>query len=102
MHIKIQGGTAPAGEPPLCHSCRRAIIVRGARLRDEIVECGVLSARVTFPVVFCTNYVNRQHPSVHDMEDIAWVLRTDAGNRRIGFVQAKTLRWHDRHVLDED
>ena len=102
MNIKIQGGTAYEGEPPLCHTCRRATVVRGPRLQDEIVECTALETRITFPVTFCTTYVNRQHPSIHDMEEIAWVLRTDARRRHIGFVQAKTLKWQDRHVLDED
>jgi len=102
MHIKIQGGTARNGEPPLCHTCRRAIVARGSRLRDEIVWCDALDTRITYPVSFCTTYVNRQHPSLHEMEDIAWVLRTDARRRQVGFVQAKTLKWHERHVLDED
>jgi len=102
MHIKIRGGTAHNSDPPLCHTCRHATVTRGRRLRDEIIECHALSARITFPVTFCTNYVNRHHPSIHDMEEIAWVLRTDARKRQVGFVQAKTLRWHERHTLDED
>jgi len=47
-------------------------------------------------------YVNRQHPSLHEMEDIAWVLRTDARKRQVGFVQPKALKWHERHVLGEE
>ncbi len=102
MHVKIRGGTTREDEPPLCHTCRRATVVRGPRLRDELIECSVLERRITFPVTFCTSYVNRQHPSIHDMEEIAWVLRTDARKRQVGFVQAKGLKWQDRHVLDED
>lgn len=41
MSIKIQGGTARAGDPPLCHTCRHATIVRGARLGEEIIDCGM-------------------------------------------------------------
>ena len=102
MPIKIQGGTARAGDPPLCHSCRHATVARGLRLRDEIIWCNTLETRVTYPVTSCTTYLNRQHPSIHEMEEIAWLLRTDARKQQIGFVEAKTLKWHDRHVLDDD
>ena len=39
MRIKIRGGTASNGESSLCLTCRFATIVKGASLRDEIVEC---------------------------------------------------------------
>jgi hypothetical protein len=42
MHVKIRGGTVANGGPPLCQTCRYAIIVRGPALRDEIVECANL------------------------------------------------------------
>jgi hypothetical protein len=105
MNIKIRGGTAYEGDAPLCHTCRYAHIVRGARLRDEIIECGMLALdnnRVTFPVTFCTSYVDRQHPSLREMEEIAWVLRTDAQRRKVGFVHAQKLSLKDRYVLDDD
>lgn len=105
MRIKIPGGTAHEGQPPLCHTCRHAVIIRGARRRDEIIECGVLAFnrnRITFPVTFCTSYLDRQHPNLRDMEEIAWVLRTDAHRRHVGFVHAQKLSPDDRYVLDED
>ena len=105
MRIKIHGGTVQNGQPSLCHTCQHATVVRGARLRDEIVECAVLGyrqSRVTFPVTSCTDYVSRQHPSLREMEETAWVLRTDAKRHRVGFVAAKDLKPRDRFVLDED
>ena len=105
MHIKIQGGTADHGQSSLCHTCRHATIVRGARLRDEIIECAVLAYRdnrINFPVTFCTDHVDRQHPTIRAMEEIAWVLRTDATRRQVGFVQARKLRPDDRYVLPEE
>ena len=51
MRIKIRGGTASNGEPSLCLTCRFATVVKGASLRDEIVECSQLSYgrnRITF------------------------------------------------------
>lgn len=95
MRIKIQGGTVQNGESSLCHTCRYATIARGARLRDEIINCGMLgyhNSRVTFPVTSCTDYVSRQHPRLSEMEEIAWILRTDARRTRVGFVPSKSLR----------
>ncbi|MCM3879732.1 MAG: hypothetical protein ND807_06470 [Vicinamibacterales bacterium] len=102
MHIKIQGGTVQNGQSSLCHTCRRATVVKGASLSHEIVECSAVESRVTFAVASCTSYVNRQHPSLYDMEDIAWILRTDAKRSRVGFVGSKDLKFRERHVLSED
>jgi hypothetical protein len=104
MRIKIQGGTVQNGESSLCHTCRYGTIVRGARLRDEIVNCsllGYLHNRVTFPVTSCSDYVSRQHPGLREMEETAWILRTDAKRNRVGFVPSKALKPRDRFVLDE-
>lgn len=105
MHIKIQGGTVQNGQSSLWQPCRHATVVRGSRLHDEIVECAVLRyshGRIVFPVTSCTDYVNRQHPGLHEMEDAAWILRTDARRTRIGFVPAKDLKLKDRYVLSQD
>jgi len=100
--FKIRGGTARESDPSLCLSCRFAKVVQGARANDQIVECRQLEARVTFKVTSCSEFVNHQHPSLWHMEDIAWILRTDARRRQIGFVRAKDLKFPDRHLLDED
>ena len=104
MRLKIRGGTANSGEPSLCLTCRFATIVKGRRLRDEIVECRRLSdhSRITFPVNFCTGYADRRHPSIQEMEDIAWVLRSDPRRHELGFVKASKLKPHERHVLPDE
>lgn len=103
MRLKIQGGTATLGDPPLCHTCRYATIIRGPRLRDEIIACGRLSerSRVRFTVTECSGYSDKRHTSIRDMEEIAWVLRSDARSKTIGFVPAKQLKPRDRYVLDD-
>jgi hypothetical protein len=105
MRIKIHGGTAAIGQPSRCFTCRHATLVRGARLRDEIVECAALSYqrnRVTFPVTSCSDYVSRQHPSLREMEETAWILRTDVKRHRVGFVPSKDSKPKERFVLEED
>lgn len=104
MRIKIQGGTARDDEPSLCHTCRFATIVKGRRLRDEIIECSRLSEsnRITFGVSSCTAYADRRRASLRDMEEIAWVLRSDPRRNQIGFAPAHTLKPHERYVLPGD
>ena len=103
MRVKIHRGTAATGEP-LCQTCRYATIIRGHKLGDEIVECERLSfrnQRVRFPVTYCTGYADRRQASLREMEEIAWVLRTDPRRREIGFVHSSKLEDDDRFVLDE-
>ena len=102
MKVKVHGGTAADNEPSLCLSCRHATIVKGRRASQEIIRCGQVESRITFPVTSCTTYVHKAHPTLWAMEDIAWVLRTDLKKNHIGFVRAKDLRHPDRHVLDEE
>jgi len=104
MRIKIRGGTANSGEPSLCLTCRFATVVTGQRLRDEIVECGRLSdhSRITFPVTFCTGYADKRHASIREMEDIAWILRSDPRRNNVGFVRASQLKPKDRYVLPDE
>ena len=104
MRVKIHGGTADHGAPSLCTTCRFATILRGARLNQELVECDRLSypaQRVPFPVVQCTSYSDRRRASLREMEEDAWILRTDAHRNRIGFVRSSKLEDKDRFVLDE-
>ena len=101
MRLKIQGGTADNGEPTLCLTCRFATIVKGRSLNDEIIECGKLSdrTRITFTVTSCTAYADRRRAALHEMEEIAWILRSDPTKKTIGFVKASELR---RFVVDDD
>lgn len=50
----------------------------------------------------CTEYLNRNHPSLYHMEDIAWVLRTNAKRNQIGFVRSKHLKLKERVFFDEE
>ena len=104
MGVKIRGGTVSGGDAPLCQTCRYATIVRGARLRDEIINCRWLDdeSRITFPVASCTSYSDRRQPSLRDMEDAAWILRTDVRRHEIGFVRSSKLPDSERHALTEE
>lgn len=102
MKIKINGGTARESEPALCLSCRFAAIVQGLSAAQRIVNCRRVEGDITFKVTTCTEYINRNHPSLFHMEDIAWVLRTDPKRNQIGFVRSKDLKPSDRMFFDEE
>jgi hypothetical protein len=102
MKIKVHGGTARDGEPALCLSCRYASIASGASARDTLIRCSRIETPIQFKVTSCTEYLSRNHPSLYHMEDIAWVLRTDAKRNEIGFVRSRDLKGRERFVLDED
>ncbi|MGE3492018.1 MAG: hypothetical protein AB7N29_18580 [Vicinamibacterales bacterium] len=104
MRLKIHGGTVSDGQASLCLTCRSATIIRGARLTDEIISCGkrIVRDEIRFAVASCTGYSDRSLPSLYDLEDVAWVLRSDARTKKIGFVRARDLKHTERHVLDED
>jgi len=101
MRLKIREGTADNGEPTLCLTCRFATIVKGRSLNEEIIECGRLSngTRITFTVTSCTGYADRRRAALHEMEEIAWILRSDPKKGSIGFVKASELR---RLVVADD
>jgi hypothetical protein len=105
VRIKVRGGTVDHGQPSLCESCRWSAVIRGARLGEQIVECNQLSylnQRVPFPVTSCSRYGDRNSASLRDMEEIAWVLRSDALRSKVGFIQSHKLTDEERFVLDED
>ena len=105
MRIKIRGGTVDHGQRSLCESCRWSTVIRGKKLDEEIVECNQLSytnPRVPFPVTSCSRYGNRNQASLKEMEDIAWVLRSDPHRNQVGFVRGNRLTEDERYVLEED
>ena len=105
MRIKVRGGTVDHGQQSLCEGCRWSTVIRGARLGEQIVECDQLSypnRRVLFPVRSCSRYGNRNEASLRDMEEIAWILRSDAHRTKVGFIWSSRLTDEERYVLDED
>ena len=103
MPLKVRGGTAIHGEPSLCLTCCHATVIKGQRLRDEFVVCERFypERRVYFPVHSCTSYRDVRLPSIREMEEIAWILKSDPKRNTIGFVHAGTLDDDEKHGRDE-
>ena len=97
--LKILSGTRSSLAPRLCDTCQSGVVRRGAADSDEHVYCLVTGRDVATRVVECNRYVDRHKPSLWDMRQIAWVLRTDSNRQRIGFIRAK--EW-ERKYADEE
>ena len=91
--IKVKGGT-PQGSDTLCRTCSYGHIIKGFRATEEEVYCRYfyLEREIHFPVSACTFYEDRRLASKREMEEIAWVLRTDMPRRRVGFISPEQLR----------
>lgn len=83
--IKSHHTVAKKSSKPLCESCSHAEIVRGERLRDEIINCAKLDKLVRFRVYACNIYTPFGTQPLWKMEAIAWNLLTDRKGRQIGF-----------------
>src|SRR5262245_19375543 len=103
MRVKVRDGTVNHGDTSLCASCRHAIVTRGVRLGEEFVRCGVRWQLRTIPfrVTSCSEYQDRALPTLDDMEEIAWTLRSTPSGKKVGFVQARELTDGQRNVLDD-
>src|SRR5262245_692172 len=105
MRIKIREGTADHGQRSLCETCRFSTVVRGQRLDEQIIECAQLSQdsrRIPFIVATCSDYVAKQQPGLREMQEIAWVLRTDSQRNQIGFVRAARLPEGERYWIKDE
>jgi hypothetical protein len=97
MRLKIHAGTANHGDPPLCQTCRFATIIKGPRLRDEILQCSRLSdhAPIRFCLTACTGYADRRQASIREMEEIACVPEGTG----LGQMSAVSIDAHSRRLL---
>jgi hypothetical protein len=88
MDIYIKNGT-PVDGAPLCETCSRGFIARGYRETELVVVCQALypERRMRFPVRICSGYIEKNKPSIREMEEIAVVLDRVALKRDAGFVR---------------
>lgn len=104
---KVHGGTPTHFAPSMCETCSSATIIRGETLDQEIVQCSVLGRgddnRITFKVMHCNSYTDARLPSIYEMRQMAWEIRTDRA-KGIGFVspreRAKDKEWRDDPLYD--
>lgn len=85
---KVKGGTVDHSAPSLCKSCRYATIVQGHSLNQTITSCSRIGGEgkhvVPFPVSSCNEYDDKATPTLWEMKQIYWEVRTDRVGK-IGF-----------------
>jgi hypothetical protein len=74
LQIKIHGAT-PKGGKSICHSCKKATVIKGQNCQ-EVILCGLFDGggRVPFKVAECGGYHPVNMPWLHEMEDMAWKI----------------------------
>ncbi len=98
--IKVFHGTRSIDAPRLCDSCESGLISRGAAESEENVFCLLMERRVTARVTECSRYVDRTHPPLWALKELAWVLHADSKRKKIGFLSVKDWRrLHDDEEL---
>jgi hypothetical protein len=87
VNIKVHGGTRSGSG--LCYSCQNSHVRRGAGIGQEVVLCQAASyhlpPRITYPIVSCNEYRNRNLPSLGEMTKIATFINSDRRSGTIGF-----------------
>lgn len=83
--LKIHDGT-PRSDVNLCPSCRNCHALTLAT-GQKTLRCNASRPfELRQAVVQCSLYSDRMHPTLYDMNEIAWTLMTDKGGRKLGFV----------------
>lgn len=101
IYVKIRNGTR-SSSTDLCRTCNRCTIIKGAAEGSEERYCHAASydnpPRLRHLVSECSEYYNRDLPSLSDLQKTAWILETTKG-RRVGFVPYRD--WRAAHRDEE-
>ena len=102
----VRGGTI--GGIPLCRTCRNATYIQGAAESQRLLMCGEFSGYddkkpMPFEAYECSVYEDKRLPSKRDLEDTAWILRTNPKQKgTLGFFSPQQLRELRREKLIDD
>lgn len=80
------------GSGTLCDTCKRSTIMRGPG-GEQTIYCRMIERAVPHPVMDCTGYNDRRHPWPYEMEQLAWLLITEAKHgQKVGFYSPSERR----------
>lgn len=86
--FKIYKGTPRHDAGDICKTCRYAQVMRGQADSTERTYCSQIDQLVS-RIVECSSHDDKSKPSLYDMRQIAWALRTSSSGNAIGFVGPK-------------
>jgi hypothetical protein len=84
----------------LCGSCRHASLAKTIN-GEFLARCDWFNGTVREPIAVCSKYDDRRMPSLHDMRQTAWILRTDDDKRVTGFVSNQQWRKSRSFQIDQ-
>lgn len=101
MHIRVAGGTPKLSGQNLCKTCRNAMNVEGVQQSQQMTICHAVGdgARINFAVTRCSSYAQKTSQSLHEMKEMAWLLRTDKKQDFVGFIPPKELKREERDEI---
>lgn len=94
--MKVHGGTLPS-TTNLCLTCSHAHHIQSGRSGHEVIRCMASHPALTLrePVARCTQYYDKTKPSLQAMQEVAWIVMTDKGGRKLGFLSPEEIRGRD-------
>ena len=106
MRFKVVGGTAKGRSEPLCSSCNHSHIMEDEQ-GNVTIQCsyygfGRESIVINKKIIKCNNHEERHRTPLHQLERIAWVLRTDRFGKQIGFKPYSKLTPEEKREVEEE
>ena len=94
--LKVEDGTTMSGDSP-CKTCRYGVKIRG--VGNQLIRgCSNYAIAsdgmkiLPFEVAECNQYINKCVPTLAEMEELAWIVKTDAKKNGIGFMSPEDSR----------
>lgn len=89
IELKIHQGTGRLTGTSLCRSCCESHVMRDRGGERVLCTANRQEFRVAEPVTECSAYRNKSLPSLYDMREIAWELKTNKQGKTMGFSPPK-------------
>jgi hypothetical protein len=89
MRLKMATGGTAHGEGDMCATCKFASRRRAAHSNREVVRCELLRSPdniIPEPLAECSDHQDANHPSIHAMKEIAWLVNADKKSGKAGFL----------------
>jgi hypothetical protein len=103
----VRGGTI--GGIPLCRTCRNATYIQGLAESQRLLFCSEYSgfdnkSPMPFEAYECSEYNDKRLPSRSDMNDVAWILRTNPKQKgTLGFFSPQQLKeFRKKDLIDDE
>ena len=95
IYIKIHRGTGKLTGQSLCKTCTNSMIWTDARGEHTTCNTSHPNWAPQGKVLDCSDYYSSTLPSLRDMRETAWTLRTEKGGKAIGFTPPKKKKDDD-------